>query len=1409
MESPSSSPPRLVDYSSSSSSSDEDTEWGGDDESIVNVADRAERFYHFQQSITDQTGGATNERGRFHFDLQPVRDQRSQRMGVTERVYDARLMQTGQFMPPQNLLQALQDALKRALHQVVQNVPDRDRVYFSLGSNRLANNYRSWGMRAGDWCRGGDRVDEILGHLAKMLNSNQNFEMDDTFNVSFVHVMEGPRGMGRGRKRKHTPGRKRYAIFRQDKKCIIRIPRDDSELCCAKAIVTAKAHVDHHPKWRSFRECRPIQAEEAIKLHEEVGVPQGPCGYEELTRFAAAPSLYDYRLLLIDADRQYQVTAFGPMSDKQLILVYHDYHYDAVTSLPAFFNRNHVCAHCFRGYDHEGRHKCTVNKLHCSACLQDGCPDLVKAQRRNQWSTCPCSHCHRLFYGPTCLEKHRTHNYEGKPCTDNKPAVCTTRRKCPHCLILLRTKKEQQDHKCGHFNCPSCKKYVPIASHQCFLQVAPMPQQMREEKKKKRRKRAKHGAAAGMATLRANLSDVEQDSSEEDDGDKEPLHVFYDIEAMQERERHVANLLVAETEHDNRPVRFRGEHCIRDFLEWLETLTEDDTRPLIVLAHNFQGYDGYFIVDQYHQQCQLLQQIRNGAKLLQVTQDRIRFIDSLSFLGMPLSAFPKTFGLTELKKGYFPHKFNIPDHQDYVGPIPAKDYYMPEVMSAEARQKFEEWHDQQKDKVFDFAEELTSYCESDVKLLKEGCLCFKQLFEQHTGFNPFEQMTIASACNRDLRMNRMQPNTIASEPLHGWRRKTNQSRKAFEWLYWTDRQVRHDYWNGLTEDERDGLDLMVRSYPHVEHPLHTPRLEHAKNRGEHRVPYTRYTVDGYDPTSHTVYEFHGCFWHGCQTCFPTRYEALERLLGRTMADMFHLTQKKMQFLRDKGYAVVEMWECQWDKMKAECPDIREYLDSLTALAPPLEPRNAFYGGRTNAVKLYHQAEGEEKIKYYDFTSLYPWVNKRGRYPVGHPEFYNDVDPADLEQYFGVAQCQVLPPRDLYHPVLPYREGSKLTFPLCAACVQEQLTQPLVGKSYACHHGDDERALHGTWCTPELQKAVEKGYKIMHIDELWHFPHSQEGLFQDYVDTWLKIKEEASWRGTEDEKAEYIQRYHDKEGIRLDPQNMKYNPGLRQVAKIMLNSMWGKFGQQSNKTQVKEFVDHVKFHRFLDSDKHDVQYVSVFTEDRVEVHYREHEGDVSVSPYLNIFMACFTTCWARLHLYDALGLLGDRCLYYDTDSVIFVSRPGWPDPPLGDFLGDFKDELEAGDHIVEFVSGGPKNYGYKTHEGKIECKVRGFSLNSEGKAQLNYNIMRANVLTEISDPQSQPRQTQVIKSFHVRRDAKHYHLYTFPDYKQYQLVYTKRVLDPETYLTYPYGYAMSRDSARTVQEDGISTLPLDL
>ena len=82
--------------------------------------------------------------------------------------------------------------------------------------------------------------------------------------------------------------------------------------------------------------------------------------------------------------------------------------------------------------------------------------------------------------------------------------------------------------------------------------------------------------------------------------------------------------------------------------------------------------------------------IMRGAKVLSLTVDifNIRFVDSLNFIPMRLANFPKTFGIEELAKGYFPHLFNRKEHENYVGPIPPSAYYNPNGMSPKDKETF-------------------------------------------------------------------------------------------------------------------------------------------------------------------------------------------------------------------------------------------------------------------------------------------------------------------------------------------------------------------------------------------------------------------------------------------------------------------------------------------------------------------------------------------------------------------------------------------------------------------------------------------------------------------------------------------------------------------------------------------------
>ena len=269
---------------------------------------------------------------------------------------------------------------------------------------------------------------------------------------------------------------------------------------------------------------------------------------------------------------------------------------------------------------------------------------------------------------------------------------------------------------------------------------------------------------------------------------------------------------------------------------------------------------------------------------------------------------------------------------------------------------------------------------------------------------------------------------------------------------------------------------------------------------------------------------------------------------------------------------------------------------------------------------------------------------------------------------------MLAPEKLLHPVLPVKLNEKLLFPLCVKCAEDQAERPWYERTNLCPHSDEERMMTGTWCTPEIQNAVEKGYKIQKIHEVWHFPKEQrrKGLFAPYVNTWLKHKTEASgWPSgveTEDQKAEYVKQYEEHEGIKLDPSRIEKNPGRKQVAKLMLNSFWGKFGENEHRVQTQSIQDEYTWQKIVQDDSIIVKDVRIFNEDVMEVSTLKNEDACQSSGKINIFIACFTTALARLKLYAELEKLNEQVLYYDTDSVIYSCKEGEIKIPTGIFLG---------------------------------------------------------------------------------------------------------------------------------------------
>ncbi len=182
-------------------------------------------------------------------------------------------------------------------------------------------------------------------------------------------------------------------------------------------------------------------------------------------------------------------------------------------------------------------------------------------------------------------------------------------------------------------------------------------------------------------------------------------------------------------------------------------------------------------------------------------------------------------------------------------------------------------------------------------------------------------------------------------------------------------------------------------------------------------------------------------------------------------------------MENLGYTYRCIWEADFDKQVLEDHVMSSYINHH-GIIPPLEPRDAFYGGRTEAYTMYKEATAVEEIDYYDVTSLYPWVNKTGKIPVGHPEIITE-NFSRLDTYEGLIKCKVIPPRNLFHPVLPCKVNGKLLFHLCNICANAQNKE-------LCEHTDDERAFVGTWVTDEVKKAIEKGYTLLHIYEVGIF-----------------------------------------------------------------------------------------------------------------------------------------------------------------------------------------------------------------------------------------------------------------------------------------------------------------------------------
>jgi hypothetical protein len=1236
-----------------------------------------------------------------------------------------------------------------------------------------------------------DFLTKLLQKVEQILTSDQTVDITkSTFHLQIVNI---PRAGAHQRilnlkKNVHT------------KSSIVEIKNDNDNLCAARAILVGLTYFkdieilgrtldQNQIKYLRTNRGR-LQTDLAYELAAMIQYDHSSSEGFSLDDIRAVEEALNIRVIIICAENFNSVIYKGLDIDADLPRVYLykiKNHYNTIVKLNAFYSSSYYCEKCFKPYQNKSGHSCSKSKESalCLMCMQPEHNSSVKDKIY-------CKACNRFCYNDECLKEHEF-------------SVCFVAYKCRRCN-KLELRENEDEHKCGVSKCRNCGFVGKRRDHRCFMQsklakggkceggcsacsppkfvtvevpitssssieehecVVNKPNFDECVKAQYRKMVLQHhpdketgnheecvklnNAYAEIRALSAPLTCSQFHENEEtfkvlgvecetkvgsftkekvvielplSDYNKKcsftERYIFFDFEAQQNTGIHIGNFIAAHT--------FKGERFSFDstdsFCSWL---ISEEHRNYTCISHYGKCYDNVFVLNYLVKSGIKPYTIYNGTKLLliEIPALKMKFIDSHNFVSAPLASFPKTFGLTELKKGYFPHLFNTKENEKYVGSIPDAEYYSPDSMKEDAREAFLKWHSERvaENYVFDFDKELKEYCHSDVDILRRSCLELRKEFLEIANIDPFQYVTLPAVCMAIFRSKYLKPETIGVFETEF--RIDKYSAESIRWLM----------------------------------SFENNNIVHALNGGEVTIAGAK--VDGYDSTKRVVYAYHGCWWHGCPTCF--RADSLNYVKRETMEDLYAKTMHRSAKIRALNYTLIEVWECEWLKSA-----LRKQWKNYEVLEP-LNPRDAYTGGRVETFKLKASSNEETKIKYCDICSLYPTAMFYDKYPLGHPE--KIIKPNYFDRnWFGLIKCRVLPPQNLYIPVLPIKAGkdAKLVFALCKLCAEQRQAR--------CSHTDYERSFVGTYTSIEIECAIAKGYVISEIFEVWHFQTTTD-IFKPYISDFMKIKLQSSPHSYESNQA-YADDVKMRQGFELDVDKIEINPVKRALAKLAMNSLYGKFAQAQNYPQTTFIQEPSELYNLLLNDKAQDLHLIYLNDEMIQATYKMKDMFVKNNYNTNVFIALMTTANARTRLLQGLDQVGDRVLYCDTDSIVYQDT-GSNTIPTGDLLGNWTDELN-GAYITKWISSGPKSYYYETSDKKVKkvTKIKGFTLNHRNLVSLNGCTLEKLIDCEIDSVS--------VTDCQITRDMKTKQLVNKDITKTMRFDFDKRVMK-DNYDTLPYGY----------------------
>jgi hypothetical protein len=776
-----------------------------------------------------------------------------------------------------------------------------------------------------------------------------------------------------------------------------------------------------------------------------------------------------------------------------------------------------------------------------------------------------------------------------------------------------------------------------------------------------------------------------------------------------------------------------------------ECMNETTYQNATFIAHNGGGYDYQFVLkclEKRGLEYEFVPRPGSDHKYISLTiiggDFTIKFIDFMCLIPGSLKGIAQSFQL-EIQKGDFPHRFLTKNTLNYIGPFPPIDteddfFSLQWKKNDKDVEDVKEWH----------ALKCTEFCccVGEHVCMKPQWNCFSFLTE----YCWLDVDVLAKACQkyRDLLMNAANTggewNPTPIDPFQ----YLTQSQLAMQIFLSGFGDLPPI---GITIPRPPSLNQKQFVWYHRLQELHPDMtfIHYGTNPTRYMWLRENVYIDCYCVETATVY----LFFNTEERSLPETEEKIERW---------------MEYEKRKFIGGVEvMYE---DNLR----DISEYELNVANLSGD---RDFFFGGRTEVFSPYAKPSDQEEIKYLDVCSLYPTICSFSMVPTGHPILYfgsqcdmTRLDKACSDPYFGYVRCKVIPNKKDTLGLLPSKMASgKLVFNLLDKI--------------------------GMWFTEEIYLAMQNGYQVVELYEVHHFDsdNRSDSLMRGYMESFLTLKQEAEgWKKLgassdtpNDEEQDRIleQLFESNGGIgRVRKENVKKNPVLRQVSKIFLNCLWGKFCQRRKADFFSELTSYKDYEALMSTKASNQMSFRQMSPGRWRVKYTKPDHMLPANPRYNIYLAAAVTAQARCYLHRQMLHVGpSRILYCDTDSIVFLYPKDRPSL-TGIGLGKWTDE-HPGEVISDFMAIAPKCYMLNI-EGDSVMKAKGCIMSVQNRSTLSHEAVKKLIHTYCIQKQLETVELQNFSIFTNSTDINFSYATMFSRYntKQVRCILNKRQLITE-------------------------------